>query len=234
MTKRERLEYLKTVKRKELTEMIQVAQKIGLESPEYKTAIEMQGNNEVEIFHLEEELKDELKNEKYINLQELSEKDLCEKLDKMAEKYKPILDKIFSEDKKYFQNIDDVVYDFIYDGHFNVWGRPSLMARLFPSKRELGLNIIFVDFMYENKEPLYVEYILLGNMITLSKMDTKDSKSFLKTNHNNKSAEEIAYPYAIMKYKYGDVPYIYIPESMRTEEVTSLVEKYLETFRTNK
>ena len=43
--------------------------------------------------------------------------------------------------------------------------------------------------------------------------------------------DAFAYSYAVMKYKYGEVEYLYIPKAYRNEEFDKIVAKWQETFK---
>lgn len=43
--------------------------------------------------------------------------------------------------------------------------------------------------------------------------------------------DAFAYSYAVMKYKYGEIRYLYIPEKYANEEFDRIVTKWLETFK---
>ena len=43
--------------------------------------------------------------------------------------------------------------------------------------------------------------------------------------------DAFAYSYAVMKYKYGEVEYIYVPKAYRNKEFEEIVEEWIETFK---
>ena len=40
-----------------------------------------------------------------------------------------------------------------------------------------------------------------------------------------------AYAFAVMKYKYGEIKYLYVPEAYKNGEFNNIVDEWIETFR---
>lgn len=173
-----------------------------------------------------------------------------EEIKQLEQKYKPVIQKIIDDNKKFYGFEQTVEWDFFTNEKVAVFGMAS-------SDLKLHINIYSVDFAFTRNEPLQIECFILHEIrhiyqrLSVLNCRQNNIEDYLamqweKELSNYISMEQdvnayfnqylefdaFCYSYAIMLYKYGKVPYIDYPEFYHSnDEFDCMVTKWLEVFK---
>ncbi len=70
-----------------------------------------------------------------------------------------------------------------------------------------------------------------SNYISAIDKNGDENKGYFK---QDMEMDAFAYAYAVMKYKYGEIPYLYIPNAYKNNEFYEIVDEWMETFKKEK
>ena len=156
-------------------------------------------------------------------------------MDNLKEIYKPVIQKIIDNNKKFYNFSNLVEWDFFENENIAIVGKCQ-------SDFKLYININSVHFAYSINEPLQIEYFLLHEIRhiyqkrliydyelkninkPLADLWKKELQTYKNTeacinNYYQQNIEFDAYSfsYAVMIYKYGNINYIIPPKCYRDQ-----------------
>ena len=162
----------------------------------------------------------------------------------LEEKYKPIIQKIIDDNKKFYGFNDKIIWNFFVNDDIGLIATNNL-------KLELKINIVAVDFYYKKNEPLTIDLFILHEIrhiyqrfyiqllntenyvnIELAKKYKYEFDNYCNIYQNREKYylqqiefEAFMFSYSVMKYKYGNVDYIHYPAFYDEQEID--VEKHI-------
>lgn len=170
--------------------------------------------------------------------------------------YSPIISNIINSNIKFYRTNQTIRWQFGFDE------RVAIFACCDRKTNTVTVNIAAVDFSFQRKEPLHIEYFLLHEIRHIYQhLEIKEYKENPSKCNNQMLAEKwaneeanyigaidkngfenkeyfkqdmemdaFAYAYAVMKYKYGEVPYLYVPKAYENDEFYGIVDEWIDTF----
>ena len=176
--------------------------------------------------------------------------------DNLAGTYAPIISRIIDQNFKFYRTNQTIKWQFGFDEHV------AIFASCNKNTNVITVNIAAVDFSFQRKEPLHIEYFLLHEIrhvfqhmeiedykkdptrcvnIELAEKWAKEEENYVtaldesdqvNAEYFNQDMEldAFAYSYAVMKYKYGTIPYLYIPRVYQNSIFDAIVSDWINAF----
>ena len=182
------------------------------------------------------------------------EKELFERL---QQQYSPIISDIINSDVRFYRTNQTIRWRFGYDERVAIFAScdrktnivtVNIAAVDFSFLQNEPLHIEYfllheIRHIYQHLEIAdYRKDPTKCNNAELAKKWSEEEDNYV-TALNKEGKENIgyflqdmemdafAYSYAVMKYKYGEVEYLYIPKAYRNEEFDKIVAEWQETFK---
>ncbi len=180
------------------------------------------------------------------------------KIEELERKYRPMIETMIQENKKFFAYMQDLSWKFFYNEN------KALFANFNPVEKCIGININAMDYCCSNNQCLYVEYNVLHEMWHLYQdfnifLYEKGLKPFINTDiletyirergdyqspiyengirnekyyYQSYELDAYAFSYAAITYKYGKIEYIdKIPDICRLDlRLSKFLCKRIEEF----
>lgn len=182
------------------------------------------------------------------------EKELFERL---QQQYSPIISDIINSDVEFYRTNQAIQWRFGYDERVAIFAccdrktnivTVNIAAVDFSFLQNEPLHIEY--FLLHEIRHIYQHLVIADyrkdptkcNNAELAKKWSEEEDNY-ETALNKEGKENIgyflqdmemyafAYSYAVMKYKYGEVEYLYIPKAYRNEEFDKIVAEWQETFK---
>ena len=175
----------------------------------------------------------------------------------LCKKYSIIISNIINSDAKFYRTNQKIKWKFGYDDRVAIFAAcnkytsvitVNIAAVDYSFQINEPLNIEYfllheIRHIYQHSE---IEDSRADssncNNVELAKKWAEEDNNYVTAldKDGNENAEyfaqdmeldAFAYSYAVMKYKYGEVEYLYIPKAYRNEEFDKIVAKWQETFK---
>ena len=182
------------------------------------------------------------------------EKELFERL---QQQYSPIISDIINSDVEFYRTNQTIRWKFGYDERVAIFAwcnrktnivTVNIAAVDFALQQNEPLDIEYfllheIRHIYQHLEiEDYRNDPTKCNNAELAKKWTEEENNYVtalnKEGKENRGyfmqdmeMDAFAYAYAVMKYKYGEVEYLYIPKAYRNEEFDKIVAEWQETFK---
>lgn len=180
-----------------------------------------------------------------------------ELLSLLCKMYSPYISKVINSNVKFYRTNQTIKWKFGYDERVSIFAwcnkktniiTVNIAAVDFSFQKNEPLHIEYfllheIRHIYQhleiedyradpskcNNEKLAKEWAEEeSNYVTALNKDGNENAEYFA---QDMELDAFAYSYAVMKFKYGEVEYLYIPKAYRNEEFDKIVAKWQETFK---
>ena len=178
----------------------------------------------------------------------------------LQKRYSPIISNIINSNIKFYRTNQTIRWQFGFDERVAIFAccdrktnivTVNIAAVDFSFQQNEPLNIEY--FLLHEIRHIY-QHLEIGdyrdnpskcNNIELAKKWAEEESNYIsaidKNGDENKGyfkqdmeMDAFAYAYAVMIYKYGEIPYLYIPKAYENDEFYGIVDEWINTFEREK